>query len=147
VSNRRSREARAIQAETGVPYMEALREADRRRAEKPAPGAAPPLPGCQERVQAGRGSATAQPSALPSSPAGSHAAVGEFLHNLLEPVSWPGPPWTHTIVPPEPAGWDKDGNPVYPEPGPAFTVSGSSPYRADIEATPTRCWFFEDETP
>jgi hypothetical protein len=52
--------------------------------------------------------------------------AGEFLHNILggsEPE--PGPPYTHTIVPPEPAGWDEDGNPVdpEPEPGPAFTVS------------------------
>jgi hypothetical protein len=50
--------------------------------------------------------------------------AGEVLHNILggsEPE--PGPPYTHTIVPPEPAGWDEDGNPVDPEPGPAFTVS------------------------
>jgi hypothetical protein len=49
--------------------------------------------------------------------------AGEFLHNLLSPVSTPGPPYTHTLVPPGPIGWDEDGNPLYPEPGPAFTVS------------------------
>jgi hypothetical protein len=30
-------------------------------------------------------------------------AMGEVLHNLLSPVSQPGPPWTHTFVPPESA--------------------------------------------
>ena len=35
----------------------------------------------------------------------------------------PGPPYTHTIVPPEPIGEDEDGNPLYPEPGPAFTLT------------------------
>ena len=28
----------------------------------------------------------------------------------------------HTFWPPEPVGEDEDGNPVYPEPGPAFTL-------------------------
>lgn len=28
--------------------------------------------------------------------------AGEFLSNLLNPVSQPGPPWTHTFVPAEP---------------------------------------------
>jgi hypothetical protein len=111
VSNRRSREARAIQAETGVPYMEALREADRRHAEKSAPGVTPPLSACQERIQAGRGAAGTEPSA------------GEFLRNLLAPVSQPGPPYTHTIVPPEPVGVDEDGNLIYPEPGPSYTLT------------------------
>ena len=49
--------------------------------------------------------------------------AGRFLHNLLNPASAPGPPWTHTIVPPEPIGWDEDGNPLYPEPGPAVTLT------------------------
>jgi hypothetical protein len=77
-------------------------------------------------------------------------AMGEVLHNMLgggDPE--PGPPWTHTIVPPEPIGWDEDGNPVYPEPGdvPAFTITeGGDPYHAEIlPDTPTRCWFPEDE--
>ena len=74
MTNKRSRAARAIQAETGVLYMEALREADRRHAEKSAPGATPPLSACQERVQAGRGSAETEPSA------------DEFLRRLLAPV-------------------------------------------------------------
>lgn len=45
----------------------------------------------------------------------------------------PGPPWTHTLVPPEPIGEDEDGNPVYPEPGPAFTLTDEddSPVRSE----------------
>jgi hypothetical protein len=49
--------------------------------------------------------------------------AGGFLHNLLSPVTPPGPPYTHTIVPPGPAGWDEDGTPIYPEPGPAYTLT------------------------
>jgi hypothetical protein len=75
-------------------------------------------------------------------------SAGEVLHNILGGGSEPGPPYTHTIVPPEPVGWDEDDNPVYPEPGPAFTVADSGPYRSEILAdTPTRCWFPEDEAP
>jgi hypothetical protein len=33
---------------------------------------------------------------------------GEFLHNLLNPASRPGLPWTHTFVPPdEGRHWDR----------------------------------------
>jgi len=49
-------------------------------------------------------------------------SAGHFLHNLLNPEPQPGAPYTHTIVPPEPIGEDEDGNPVYPEPGPAHTL-------------------------
>jgi hypothetical protein len=93
VTDKRKREARAIQAETGMSYTAALREADRRHAEASRP------------------------------PAGSHAAAGEFLHNLLSPVSQPGPPWTHVLLPPEPIGWGEDDNPIYPEPGPTHTLT------------------------
>ena len=51
-------------------------------------------------------------------------ALGEVMHNILggtEPE--PGPPYTHTIVPPEPLDWDDFGSPVYPEPGPAMTLT------------------------
>ena len=51
-------------------------------------------------------------------------SAGAFLHNMLggtEPE--PGPPYTHTLVPPEPIGEDEDGNLLYPEPGPAFTLT------------------------
>jgi hypothetical protein len=50
--------------------------------------------------------------------------AGEVLHNILSgggPA--PGPQYTHTIVPPEPIGEDEDGNAVYPEPGPAYTLA------------------------
>ena len=49
--------------------------------------------------------------------------LGEIMHGLLNPEPEPGPPYTHTIVPPEPIGWDEDGTPVYPEPGPAVTLT------------------------
>lgn len=49
--------------------------------------------------------------------------LGHFLSNLLNPASQPGPPYTHTIVPPEPLYWDDFGTPVYPEPGPAYTLT------------------------
>ena len=32
-------------------------------------------------------------------------------------------PYVHTFAPQEPAGEDGDGNPVYPEPGPSFTLT------------------------
>ena len=44
-------------------------------------------------------------------------AAGAFLASILggsEPE--PGPPYTHTIVPPEPIGEDEDGNLLYPAP-------------------------------
>ena len=53
--------------------------------------------------------------------------AGEFLHNLLNPASAPGRAWTHTIVPPEPLYWDDFGTPVYPEPGPAMTLTEHAP--------------------
>ena len=49
--------------------------------------------------------------------------AGSFLHGLLHPEPKPGPPFTHTIVQPEPIGEDEDGNPLYPEPGPAMTLA------------------------
>ena len=51
-------------------------------------------------------------------------ALGEVMHNILggsDPE--PGPPYTHTITPPEPLYWDDFGSPVYPEPGPAMTIA------------------------
>ena len=51
------------------------------------------------------------------------AALGEVMHAVLNPEPAPGPPYVHTLVPPEPIGWDEDGNPVYPEPGPAYTLT------------------------
>jgi hypothetical protein len=57
------------------------------------------------------------------------AGTGEILHNILsggDPK--PGPPWTHTIVPAGPIGELEAGTPVYPEPGPAFTVSDGPVY-------------------
>jgi len=98
VSDKRKRAARALMAETGMNYTAALREADRRHAEAQAAEAAP------------------LPAEVPP-------GAGHFLHNLLNPPSMPGPPYTHTIVPPEPIGWDDDGNPLYPEPGPGMTLT------------------------
>jgi hypothetical protein len=51
-------------------------------------------------------------------------AAGEFLANMLgagDPE--PGPPYVHTLVPPEPIGYTGDGDPIYPEPGPAYTLT------------------------
>ena len=51
-------------------------------------------------------------------------AAGEFLSNLLggaEPE--PGPPYVRTLVWPEPVGYEEDGTPVYPEPGPSYTLT------------------------
>lgn len=53
-------------------------------------------------------------------------AVGGFLHNMLGGEPETGPPYTHTFVAPEPIGEDEDGNPVYPEPGPAFTLTDTN---------------------
>lgn len=51
-------------------------------------------------------------------------AMGEVMHNILGGASpAPGPPYTHTLVPPEPIGEDEDGNPIYPPPGPAYTLT------------------------
>jgi hypothetical protein len=49
-------------------------------------------------------------------------AMGHFLAGLLAPVSEPGPPYTHTLVPPEPE-YDDEGNEVWREPDPAFTLT------------------------
>ena len=53
-------------------------------------------------------------------------SAGHFLANLLNPASTPGPPWTHTLLPPEPLYYDDFGTPVYPEPGPAMTLTEES---------------------
>lgn len=50
-------------------------------------------------------------------------ALGHALRNLLSPEPAPGPPYTHTLVSPEPIGEDEDGNPVYPPPGPTHTLT------------------------
>ena len=54
--------------------------------------------------------------------------AGEFMFSLFgDPaVMRDGPPYTHTFRPPEPVGEDEDGNPVYPEPGPAHTLTDAS---------------------
>ena len=44
--------------------------------------------------------------------------AGEFPASMLGGDPEPGPPYTHTLVPPEPIGEDEDGNLIYPEPGP-----------------------------
>ena len=49
--------------------------------------------------------------------------LGEIMRGLLNPEPEPGPPYTHTIVPPEPLYYDDFGTPVYPEPGPAMTLT------------------------
>ena len=56
-------------------------------------------------------------------PPGWPEGAGEFMRNMLGGQQEPGPPWTHTLVPPEPTGQDEDGNPLYPEPGPAMTLT------------------------
>ena len=50
-----------------------------------------------------------------------YAAV--MAHILGSAGLKPGPPYTHTLVPPEPAGELEDGTPVYPEPGPSCTMT------------------------
>jgi hypothetical protein len=52
-------------------------------------------------------------------------ALGGFMHSMLGGTPQPGPPYTHTLVPPEPIGEDEDGNDIYPPPGPSFTMRGS----------------------
>jgi hypothetical protein len=59
--------------------------------------------------------------------------AGEILQNMLgAPESQPGPPCTHTIVPPEPVGWDEDDNPIYPEPGQTHTLTERIEITADF---------------
>ena len=51
-------------------------------------------------------------------------SAGESLQNLLGDLEpRPGGPYVHRFKAPEPAGWDDDGNPVYPEPGPSYTLT------------------------
>jgi hypothetical protein len=100
VSDKRKRAARVIMAETGMKYTAALREADRRHA---------------------LAQAVAVPASLPS--VAVPEAAGGFLASMLAPTSEPGPPYVHTFSHEEPIGWDEDGDPVYPEPGPAITVT------------------------
>ena len=51
-------------------------------------------------------------------------AAGAFLASLYgDPEPEPGPPYVHTIVPPEPIGELEDGTLIYPEPGPAYTMT------------------------
>lgn len=50
--------------------------------------------------------------------------ASETLQNLLgDPEPRPGEPYVHTFRSSEPIGWDDDGNPVYPEPGPSYTLT------------------------
>lgn len=59
----------------------------------------------------------------PGVPAAEASALGQMMHAILgAPDPEPGPPYVHVLVPPEPIGEDKDGNDIYPEPGPAYTV-------------------------
>lgn len=53
------------------------------------------------------------------------AAMGEVLHAILHPKPQPGPPYVHTIRPPEPIGYDEQGRPIW-EPEPAFTITDVS---------------------
>lgn len=48
---------------------------------------------------------------------------GEIMASLLGAPERPGPPYVHTFRPPEPIGQDEDGNDIYPEPGPAYTLT------------------------
>ena len=97
-----------------------------------------PVPGMIYSPLAGR----LRPDVLAEIESWAWPALGEVMHNILggsEPE--PGPPWTHTIVPPEPIG--EDGNPLYPEPGPAMTLTEDSPYRAEVvQDEPARCDFW-----
>ena len=53
--------------------------------------------------------------------------AGEILHNMLGGSNpQPGPPWTHTIVPPEPE-YDDEGNEIWREPDPAHTLTCEQP--------------------
>ena len=51
--------------------------------------------------------------------------AGEFMFSLFgDPaVTAGGPPYVHTLKPVEPVGYDDDGNPIYPEPGPTHTLT------------------------
>lgn len=48
-------------------------------------------------------------------------SIGEVLHAILNPQPQPGPPYVHTIEPPEPE-YDEDGNPYWPL-EPSFTIT------------------------
>lgn len=50
------------------------------------------------------------------------AAVGHFLSAMLTPPEADGPPFTHTLQPPEPEE-DEAGNLIWPEPGPSYTLT------------------------
>lgn len=69
-------------------------------------------------------------------------ALGTLLHSTLNPSPSAGPPWTHALAPPEPIGEDEDGNPVYPEPGPAMTLIRHAPEqpRADDDMPAGGYW-------
>jgi hypothetical protein len=61
------------------------------------------------------------------------AAYAGVMANILGSAGTePGPPHVHTLVPPEPIGWDEDDNPVYPEPGPAYTLTERTVITADF---------------
>lgn len=78
-------------------------------------------------------------------------SAGELLRNMLGGADpEPGPPWVHTLVPPEPIGYTDEGEPVYPEPGPAYTLvkrpvaevvaeAGFGPVPGRIEVTAEFC--------
>jgi hypothetical protein len=51
------------------------------------------------------------------------SALGQAMRDLMNPEPAPGPPYVHTFAPPEPIGQDEDGNDIYPEPGPAITLT------------------------
>ena len=55
--------------------------------------------------------------------------IGEVLHAILNPQPQPGPPYVHTIRPPEPE-YDENGDPYWPL-EPSFTLE---PY--DLTAEP-----------
>ena len=76
----------------------------------------------------------------------------EFPGNYLGPafLPEPSPPYVHTFKSPEPVGWDDDGNPLYPEPGPSYTLTkrpaadvvreaGFGPVPGRIEVTAEFC--------
>lgn len=49
--------------------------------------------------------------------------LGPFLHGFFDPEPDPGPPYVHTFTSPEPIGEDEEGDPIYPPPGPAYTLT------------------------
>jgi hypothetical protein len=57
--------------------------------------------------------------------ASAHDALGYFMHRLLRPEPEPGPPYTHTFVPPQQAVFTASGKRLYrpPPPGPAYTLT------------------------